>query len=481
MRTQLRTQQGQHFVMTSQILQSIRLLQLDAVTLEQEISAALATNPLLERIDQAECHEADTLAGCIAPEVLSQSAVEAHPAARDYDEDDRRHQRITSNAASTATDWDALASITPQPAIDVRSAIRQQLSFARLSSADLALASWLLDETDEAGYLIESIESLRERLPKGLDGSSLEQIRLLILHAEPAGLCALSLAECLVAQLQVLDAAPVRNTALVMAGGYLPLLADHSIEDVASVMAVDIDLAQAAFRLLLSLDPKPAICVPEYNTIVVIPEVYAFRRDGIWSVELNPLSAPQIRVDPEIERMIETLSGDPRANRVRDLMHQARWLTRGLAMRYDTLLRVASVIVRRQSAFLERGSEAMTPLTLREVAEELHIHESTVSRVAAGKYIQTPRGTFELRKFFSVRVAGAVIGNVAIQAMVKRLIEQENPISPLADDKIVTLLARQGVQIARRTVAKYRDLMHIAPARLRQCTSVPSHIRVVAS
>jgi RNA polymerase sigma-54 factor len=470
MKTAMQTKQGQHLVLTPQLLQSIRLLHLDAMTLEQEIAQAISINPLLERVEDGDLAAAESLAGCAAPETMASPAdIAGMDTTRRYDEDDwRSRQRVTS-AGDGSADGDAIAASTPNAALDVREQIRQQLELSRLGTNELAIADWLLDETDDAGYLIGSVDDLRQRLPAGLgDGANIEQVRQLILHAEPAGVCACSLSECLAVQLYSLAPSALRDHALCAVRMHLELLGQRDPQMLATALGVDHSIAQEVFRLVLSLDPKPALPAPDLRSIAVIPEVSATRRDGRWHVEINPLSSPQVRVDPEVARLIEASAGDPRAVRIRELMQQAFWLTRGLAMRYDTLLRVAEVIVRRQGEFLDRGREAMAPLTLREVADELRIHESTVSRIAAGKYLQTPRGTFELRSFFSTRLAGAAVANVAVQAMVKRLIAQENPNAPLADDQIVLLLARQGVQIARRTVAKYRDVLNIASARARR-------------
>jgi len=203
----------------------------------------------------------------------------------------------------------------------------------------------------------------------------------------------------------------------------------------------------------------------------VVPDVVVWHADGQWRVALNPATAPRLTVNSSYERALAQ-AGEG-AGRMRELLQEARWLTRGLSMRYDTLLRTARVLVERQAAFLERGEEAMAPLTLREVAEAIGMHESTVSRITSGKYMQTPRGTFELKHFFAVRLEGASVSGAAVRAMVRRLIETEPPGRPLSDDAIAALLARQGVNIARRTVAKYREQLNIAPARERRRAAAP--------
>jgi RNA polymerase sigma-54 factor len=195
----------------------------------------------------------------------------------------------------------------------------------------------------------------------------------------------------------------------------------------------------------------------------IVPDVVAWRANGAWRVALSGRAAPRIRITPHCER---ALAGSDHQV-MRGLLDEARWLVRGVNMRNETLLRTAQVLVERQQGFLDQGPEAILPLTLREVADAIGVHESTVSRIVSGKYIQTPRGTFELKRLFAVRLEGAEVSGAAVRAMVKRLIEAEPANAPLADDVIAGLLARQGIRIARRTVAKYRDQLSIGPARAR--------------
>ncbi|RBC18011.1 RNA polymerase sigma-54 factor, partial [Xanthomonas oryzae pv. oryzae] len=201
------------------------------------------------------------------------------------------------------------------------------------------------------------------------------------------------------------------------------------------------------------------------------PDVLAWHADGSWRVALNPATTHRVSINPVHERALAE-AGEA-AQPLRDMLQEARWLTRGLSMRYETLLRATRAIVERQAAFLARGEEAMAPLTLKEIADKIGMHESTISRITTGKYIQTPRGTFELKHFFAVRLEGASVSGQAVKAMVRRLIESEPAGRPLADEAIAGLLSRQGVHIARRTVAKYREQLDIAPARERRRTTKP--------
>jgi RNA polymerase sigma-54 factor len=226
-----------------------------------------------------------------------------------------------------------------------------------------------------------------------------------------------------------------------------------------------------ALRLILSLQPRPGEDLLTETNVKVIPDVLAWHADGCWRVALNPATAPRVSINPMHERALAE-AGD-RAQPLREMLHEARWLSRGLSMRHDTLLRASRAIVEHQAGFLARGEEAMAPLTLKEIADEIGMHESTISRITTGKYLQTPRGTYELKHFFAVRLDGANISGQAVKAMVRRLIESEPAGRPLADEAIAGLLARQGINIARRTVAKYREQLDIAPARERRRNSKP--------
>jgi RNA polymerase sigma-54 factor len=235
----------------------------------------------------------------------------------------------------------------------------------------------------------------------------------------------------------------------------------------AQALAAEPDAVRAAIALILSLRPHPAELPSVADDACVVPEVVAWFAGGAWRVALNSRTTPQLRIAPHCERALAGGSGAEHAV-LKGLLDEARWLVRGLGMRNDTLLRTAQVLVERQRGFLQHGDEALAPLTLREVADAIGMHESTVSRIVSGKYIQTPRGTFELRRLFAVRLEGAEIGGTAVRALVKRLIDAEPANAPLPDDVIAGLLARQGVRIARRTVAKYRDQLSIGPVRARQ-------------
>jgi len=220
-------------------------------------------------------------------------------------------------------------------------------------------------------------------------------------------------------------------------------------------------------RLIQSLEPRPGESSCECAACV-IPDVLVKCIDGRWQVALNPRCTPRVSINPVHEKALSAARHDAASAQLRELLQQARGLAHGLSIRHDTLLRTAREIVAHQAAWLSKGDEAMAPLTLKTIAERLGMHESTISRITTGKYMQTPRGTFELKHFFAVRLEGAEVSGAAVRAMVKRLIDGEPDQRPLPDESIAALLARQGIHIARRTVAKYREQLGIAPARVRR-------------
>ncbi len=456
MKTTLATQLGQQLHLTPALLQSIRLLQLNGLQLEQEIRQALENNPLLELEEEAAA-PADT------------AAADAQVETAAFDELPESSMWDVAGASWNDADEDRTARLAMGESSDPHLRILQALSLD-LDEGDLAIAAFWLEHCDDAGYLQAPQPQLALLASARFDrdGAHVESIRQRLLQGEPAGMAARDLRECLQAQLAALPGAvPARHLAARLLAGDLQLLASHDYAAIARQLDAEQADVHEAVRLVLSLQPRPGDTLQAQDDSAVIPEVVAWRADGQWRVALNPATAPRITLNPAYERALAASEGTA-AQPMREMLQEARWFTRGLSMRYDTLLRTARVIVERQAAFLAEGEEAMAPLTLKEVADAIGMHESTVSRITSGKFMQTPRGTFELKHFFAVRLEGASISGQAVKAMVRRLIESEPPARPLADEAIALLLSRQGVNIARRTVAKYREQLDIAPARERK-------------
>lgn len=465
MKANVRANMTQGVNLTPQLLQSIRLLQLTALQLEQELQQTLERNPLLEHEEEPD--EAESI------DDAERAALEA--AAWDELPD----PAFLSGGAGSGFDGegeDATARIADQASSDPRVRLLQQLAL-HWNQRDLQRAAWWLDQCDDRGYLEQPLAELTALGATALNDNAgeLEVVRQRLLHGEWPGMAARDAGECLRAQLSMQPASHAREMAMRILTRHIDLLASHDTAALATVLETDATQVHAAVALILSLRACPVEPPAEIEDMHIVPDVVAWHAGGSWRVALNRHTTPRIRIAPHCERALASGKSDDNIV-LRGLLDEARWLVRGLAMRNDTLLRTAQVLVERQHGFLERGDEALVPLTLREVADEIGMHESTVSRITSGKYIQTPRGTLELKRLFAVRLEGAEIGGAAVRAMVKRLIDAEPAATPLADYVIAGLLARQGVRVARRTVAKYRDQLKIGPVRSRQRTTAANAV-----
>lgn len=453
MKNTMRVQLGQTVNLTPQLLQAIRLLQLTAPQLELEMRQALERNPLLET-EEDEAGETDA-----APE-----GSDAIAAVETAAWDELPEPSFVSGGGPGGDD-DATARIAAGESTDARVRVLEALR-PTWDDGELAAAAFWLDHCDDRGYLEAPHAELLAQggALLGAEADGLEAIRQRLLHGDWPGLAAADPSEALRAQLAVLPPSAGRALALRIVRGHLGALAAHDHAALAAALGADAAAVRTAVVLILSLRAHP-LDVDAGEAAHVVPDVVTWCGGGAWRVALSQGALPRLRVAPHCE---QALSGGSDHAVLKGLLDEARWLVRGVAMRNETLLRTAQVLVERQRGFLERGDEALAPLTLKEVADAIGMHESTVSRITSGKYIQTPRGTFELKRLFAVRLEGAVVGASAVKAMVRRLIDSEPANAPLADDAIAGLLARQGVRIARRTVAKYRDQMSIAPASLRR-------------
>ena len=463
MKASVRTQLSQGLNLTPQLLQSIRLLQLTAPQLEQELRQALERNPLLEHDEDDEAGETQ-LDGHEA--TLEEAAVEI--AAFDELSDPAF---LSGGTAGVGGDDDGMARIAAGSSTDPRVRLLQELSMD-WANDDLPLAQWWLDHCDDRGYLEQPVDALAREGAEALaiDAAALLHARLRLLAGPWPGMAAADAGECLRAQLARLPDSPERELAGRILADHLDLLARHDHAALAKALGVEADAVVRACGLVMCLRPQPVEDATDAPDGAIIPDVVVRHLDGVWRVALNTRGTPRVRVSAHCEAALAGAGGHAE---LRGLLDEARWLVRGVAMREDTLLRTARVLVERQAGVLARGDEALVPLTLREVADEIGMHESTISRITTGKYIQTPRGTFELKRLFAVRLEGAEVSGAAVKAMVKRLIDDEPSHAPLADDTIAALLARRGIRIARRTVAKYRDQLHIGPARSRRRPAQP--------
>lgn len=463
MKPRLQTSIGQQLVLTPQLRQAIHLLQLSAVELEAELAAAVESNPLL---DWAEAGAAEAAA---AP---GEGAAEDVPAEGESGTEDWRDPADAWRpGAGEGGDRDPAERIACPETL--RDHLLWQLRLTHLSGRDLRIGEVLVDAIDEDGYLRESFAALREALRPDIEAG--EDELLAVLHQlqrfDPPGVGARDLGECLALQLRLLpEATPGRALALRIAAEAIERLPRAGVAGLATELACSEAEVAEALALLRSLDPRPGgqFGAVDSDTYVV-PDASVWREHGVWRVALSSSHAPRLTIHRGYEAMIGAASAQD-ASYLRSHLQEARWLLKNLQARGDTLLKVVRCLVRQQSGFLEFGDRALRPLTLREVAAEVGVHESTVSRAVSRKYVRTPRGTLPLRAFFASGIdtgAGGEASSTAIQSMIRRLVEAEDPRKPLSDARLADALKAAGIPVARRTVAKYREAQNIPSSQER--------------
>jgi len=463
---------NQQLALTPQLQQAIRLLQLSSVELEMELREALESNPLLELAEggdgEAEAQADGETVVDIASDSESATAEREEP---NYDEPNYDEpmnfelERSSDYGAPIPEDSDGFEAQDGEPE-DLRDHLLWQLNLTSMSARDRAIGVTIIEAIDDDGYLHESDETLQSNLA-GLyrvGADEIEAVRHRIQQFDPLGVGSRSLSECLCVQLDACDPqTPGWHAAKALAAGHLEELARNDRARLCRQLKVDADDLDAAIALIRSLDPKPGAQIDPGKAEYVAPDAYAFRHNGRWSVGLSPNCQPKLSINQQYAGLIARARRDDAAY-LRGQLQEARWLIKSLETRADTVLKVAGAIVRAQSAFLDFGPEAMRPLVLRDIADEIGMHESTVSRVTTRKYLHTPRGTFEFKYFFSSGVAtvdGGAASATAIQAMIRKLIGEEIPARPLSDQTLAAELNRRGIEVARRTVAKYREALHI--------------------
>ena len=350
-----------------------------------------------------------------------------------------------------------------------------QLNLTPMSDRDRVLAMAIIDAVEPSGMLSISIEEIFEGMRNDLEDLELDEV-VAVQHRlqqfDPCGVCSQNLSECLLVQLQQFDAkTPYLDSAKLIAKLYLPILGSRDYRQLMRRTKLrEAELSQA-IALIQSLNPRPGDIIASGDTEYVVPDVFVEKRDGRWIVELNPEIAPRLRINANYASMVKRADSSSDNTFLKDNLQEARWFLKSLQSRNETLLKVASCIVEKQRGFLDYGPEAMKPLVLHDIAEIVEMHESTISRVTTQKYMHTPQGIFELKYFFSSHVStdsGGECSSTAIRAIIKKLVSAENPKKPLSDSKITDLLAEQGIQVARRTIAKYRESLNIPPSNERK-------------
>jgi RNA polymerase sigma-54 factor len=467
MKPSLQFRLSQHLTLTPQLQQSIRLLQLSTVELNQEIDRILMENPALERED----HEGgDQGEGASAPLPAggTSSSSSSEPQAPDTD----WSADIASNWKGAPDDDDDNDRNFATPATPtLRDHLLSQLTLTNLDERDRAFVMVLIDALDEDGYLTQPLEEIAALLPQEAEAGMEEMAIALrhLQHFEPAGVGARSPSECLCLQLRTLPEDPPRRLALEIAEKHLGLLASRDYTRLKNVTGAGDDALRAAQRLIQALNPRPGACFAKLEARYVIPDVVVRKSRSLWRASLNPDAMPRLRIN----RLYAELAAGTRSSGagISSQLQEARWLIKNVQQRFDTILRVSQAIVDRQRHFLEHGEVAMRPLVLREIAEVLSLHESTISRVTTQKFMATPRGTFELKYFFGSHVAteaGGAASSTAIRALIKQLVSAEDAKAPLSDARISQILGEQGIVVARRTIAKYRESLQIPPVNQRK-------------
>jgi RNA polymerase sigma-54 factor len=497
MKQGLQLRLGQQITMTPQLQQAIRLLQLSSLDLQLEVQQALESNIMLEPGDEnyegedglddveerrqegeKEAQREETAGDGTQAEATDEMALDerveipddlpvdsqwddiydAPPSAgKDHGDDDRDYLDRAGGASESLHDY-----------------LTWQLGLTPFSPLDRAIAALIVDAVDEDGYLRASLEDIQQsfELPQQPELDEVAAVLQRLQHFDPPGVAARDLRECLLLQLKQMPAdTPWRSEALNLVEHYLELLGSRDYTQLMRKTKLERETLQQVMSLIQSLNPRPGNAIQSQPASYIVPDVFVKKVKGRWQVELNPEVAPRLRINTHYASLISQVHSKSDSDSMKSHLQEARWFIKSLKSRHETLLRVTRCIMEKQSAFLDYGEEAMKPLVLYDIASELEMHESTISRVTTQKYVHTPRGIFELKYFFSSHVntdSGGECSSTAIRALIKKLIAAENTTKPLSDSKIADLLSNQGIQVARRTVAKYREAMSIPPSNERK-------------
>jgi RNA polymerase sigma-54 factor len=478
MKQTLQLKLSQHLTLTPQLQQSIRLLQLSTMELNQELEKFLTDNPLLEREDtEAEAPaalvplngEQATTVQAPAEESSAENPTQGDTPSTDFDWVSEGGSGAGARDDSDDNDFFQVAAESPS----LREHLLSQLSLTKLEPRDRNLVAFLIEALDDDGYLTQPLEELARLVPEEVQIEP-EDLHIALKHLQnldPTGVGARSCAESLELQLLALpESTPSRVPALTIVRGHLELLAARDFARLKKALQCEDDELRQAQRLIQSLNPRPGAEFTPTETRYIVPDVVVKKIKNVWVASLNPDAMPKLRIN----RMYAEILQSNRSQSGSQLSHQlqeARWLIKNVQQRFETILRVSQAIVDRQRHFFEHGEVGMRPLVLREIASTLGLHESTVSRVTTQKFMFTPRGIFELKYFFGSHVAtetGGACSATAIRALIKQLVAAEDGRKPLSDSKISEILSQQGIVVARRTIAKYRESLQIPSVSMRK-------------
>jgi RNA polymerase sigma-54 factor len=502
MKPTLQVRLSQHLALTPQLQQSIRLLQLSTLELHQEVEQMLEQNPFLEPEEEAtpfefgapersaaQREETDSVGQTVGEGGDEPATIDAadfgttgredwENGTENDDFDGIRESPSAISAGSNGSGDDFEPQERSEAAISLQDHLRAQLHGMRLRDEDAAAVMVLIESLDDDGYLDGSLEDIAERVADSLGITSLEGREHLLdelrcglkwlQSLEPTGVGAANLGDCLALQLRQRPPCAARECAIAISLKHLELLARRDMKKLALATGCDETTLKAAHGLILHCEPKPGRPFSRAEAVIMVPDVIVLKSGRQWKVMLNPDVMPKLRISDLYSQAIRGQRGN---GGLSARLQEARWFIRNIQQRFDTILRVSQAIVERQKGFLTHGAIAMKPLVLREIADELGLHESTISRVTTAKFMATPAGTFELKYFFGSSLNTDVGGNAsstAVRALIKQLVAAEPPTKPLSDSQLAQLLEAQGIQVARRTVAKYREALKIAPANLRK-------------
>ncbi|NIH11069.1 MAG: RNA polymerase factor sigma-54 [Serratia symbiotica] len=465
---------SQQLAMTPQLQQAIRLLQLSALELQQEIQLALESNPLLEQSDLHD--EIDTTAskdieGLDTREALEQKEIpEELPLDATWDE-----FYTASSSSGTSTDYsdDERLLYQGETTQTLQDHLMWQLGLTPFSDTDSAIATSIIDAVNNTGYLTVPLEEILESIgDETVTMAEVEAVLKRIQRFDPVGVAARDLRDCLLVQLsQYAKGTPYLAEARLVISEHLDLLANHDFRSLMRSTRLKEDTLKEVIALIQSLDPRPGQSIITDESEYVIPDVLVRKAQDKWMVELNADSVPHLKINQQYAALGNSSRNEADDQFIRSNLQEAKWLIKSLESRNESLLKVTRCIVDQQQAFFEQGEELMKPMVLADIAQAVEMHESTISRVTTQKFLHSPRGIFELKYFFSSHVntdSGGEASSMAIRALVKKLITAENPAKPLIDSKLVTLLSAQGIIVARRTVAKYRESLSIPPSNQRK-------------
>ncbi|AYH04193.1 RNA polymerase factor sigma-54 [Pectobacterium parmentieri] len=474
MKQGLQLRLSQQLAMTPQLQQAIRLLQLSTLELQQEIQLALESNPLLEQTDQHD--EIESFEKADSDSLDTGEALEQ----RDMPEElplDATWDEIYSAGTPSGTGSDYRDEELPvyqgETTQTLQDYLMWQVELTPFSDTDAAIATSIVDAVDNTGYLTVPLEDILDSI--GDDDVTLEEVEAVLKRVQrfdPVGVAARDLRDCLLVQLSQFDnRTPRLLEARLIVSDHLDLLANHDFRSLIRVTRLKEEVLKEALALIQSLDPRPGQSINTGESEYVIPDVLVRKIQGVWVVELNTDSVPRLQINQQYAALGNSARNDSDGQFIRSNLQEARWLIKSLESRNDTLLKVTRRIVEQQQDFFEQGEEFMKPMVLADIAQAVDMHESTISRVTTQKFLHSPRGIFELKYFFSSHVntdSGGEASSTAIRALVKKLIAAENPAKPLSDSKLTTLLSEQGIIVARRTVAKYRESLSIPPSNQRK-------------